>query len=339
MALLEEAIPTLRFEQDGDPARSEILAAAQRLVRRGRENPRLRVVVGGDLLSTQTISTLITALRMLREMGGAIELRGESEGVRAVIMLNGLDRVFAFPLVPDDGAERSGRLPRKGSRIGRAARAAAATLALLVGLPGLQAPAKAAVSDTTDPNVILERVNERNPNLSSYQSRLHVDIRLISFPYIGQHLDGSTYFKRPANYEVVFDRVPSYAKGFEKLYSDVGDPSNWDRRFVITYSGERPFENRTDIELYMVQRVRGMIDHETVLIDPNAWTIDQIRYDYYNGGTITMTQHFSDIAGYTMLSSQTADIKIPHIRAIANGTYTDYQTNVAISDAVFTKKN
>ena len=40
-----------------------------------------------------------------------------------------------------------------------------------------------------------------------------------------------------------------------------------------------------------------------------------------------------------MLSAQTADIKIPHVRAVANGTYTDYQTNVAISDAVFTKKN
>lgn len=190
----------------------------------------------------------------------------------------------------------------------------------------------------TAPEAILARVMERNPNLSSYQSRLHVDIRLISFPYIGQHLEGSTYFKRPANYEVVFDRVPSYAKGFEKLYSDVGDPSNWAGRFVITYAGEQSFENRTDLALHMVQRVRGMIDHETVLIDPGAWTIDQIRYDYYNGGVVTMTQHFAQVGGYTMLSSQQADIHIPHVHAVASGTYTDYQTNVAISDAVFTTK-
>jgi hypothetical protein len=333
---IEEAIPALRFEQDGDSARREIAAAADALARRGRENPRLRIIAAAESLSTETISTLITALRKLRELGGAIELRGESEGVRAVMALNGLERVFAFPLVPDDDADRSRRLPRKRNGLGGAARAAAATLAFLLSLPGLASPAKAA---TTDPGIILERVMERNPDLSSYQSRLHVDIRLISFPFIGQHLDGSTYFKRPANYEVVFDRVPSYAKGFEKLYSDVGDPSNWAQRFVVSYIGERPFENRTDIALHMVQRVRGMIDHETVLIDPNASTIDQIRYDYYNGGVITMTQHFSDIGGYTMLSSQTADIKIPHVRAVANGTYTDYQTNVAISDDVFTKKH
>jgi hypothetical protein len=335
---VEEAISTLRFDQDGEAARREIAGAADALVGRGRENPRLRIVSAADSLSTETISTLITALRKLRELGGAIELQGESDGVRAVMALNGLDRVFAFPLIPDDEAGRPRRLPRKRNGVGRAARAALAALAFSLGILGLGSPAQAAVTDTTDPSVILARVNERNPNLSSYQSRLHVDIRLISFPFIGQHLDGSTYFKRPANYEVVFDRVPSYAKGFEKLYSDVGDPSNWERRFVVTYEGERQFENRTDIVLHMVQRVRGMIDHETVLIDPNAWTIDQIRYDYYNGGAITMTQHFSQIGGYTMLSSQTADIKIPHVRAVANGTYTDYETNVAISDDVFTKK-
>ena len=338
--LLEEAIPTLRLVDDGEEARRQIAAAADALVHRSPKNPRLRVVAAGESLSAATIGSLISALRKLRELGGAIELQGESEAVRAAIVLNGLERVFAFPLVPDDGSGRSGGVSRKGRGIGRAVRAAVAVVAFLVALRGLAAPATAdPTSGPTDPPAILARVIERNPDLSSYQSRLHVDIRLISFPFIGQHLDGSTYFRRPANYEVVFDRVPSYAKGFERLYSDVGDPSDWEKRFVISYAGVQQFEKRDDIVLHMVQRVRGMIDHETVLIDPAAWTIDQIRYDYYNGGVITMTQHFGDVGGYTMLRSQTADIKIPHIRAVADGTYSEYQTNVAISDAVFMKKN
>jgi len=337
--LLEETIPTVRFIEDGEEARRQIMEAAEALVRNGREDPRLRVVAGGEVLSTATISALISALRKLRDRGGAIELTAEAEATRAIIRLNGLERVFAFPLVPDDSIRRRPGTPGKRRGLDGAFRAAAAALAFLVAVPALATSAKADAPDVTDPAVILSRVMERNPNLSSYQSRLHVDVRLISFPFIGQHLDGATYFKRPANYEVVFDRVPSYAKGFEKLYSDVGDPANWEQRFFISYEGLAPFENRSDIQLHMVQRVRGMIDHETVLIDPNAWTIDQIRYDYYNGGVITMTQHFAGVGGYTMLNSQRADIKIPHVRAVANGTYTDYQTNVAISDSVFTKKN
>jgi hypothetical protein len=336
---IETMIPTVRFGADDEEARRALVTAVDSVMGSGGPNPRLRVVAGGETISAATIAALIIALRRLREMGGAIELTGETEGARAAILLNGLDRVFAFPLLPDEPSP-SRRDSRGGKRrLDGAFRAAAAVVVFLVGLTAFARPARADEPDLTDPAVILSRVMERNPNLSSYQSRLHVDVKLSSFPFIGQHLDGSTYFKRPANYEVVFDRVPSYAKGFEKLYSDVGDPSNWERRFVISYVGQRTFENKTDLVLHLVQRVRGMIDHETVLIDPGAWTIDQIRYDYYNGGVVTMTQHFADVGGYTMLSAQTAEIKIPHVRATATGTYTEYRTNVAIDDAVFTKKN
>lgn len=334
--LMNIAPPLLRFVEDGAEARAAIAAAVETLVRAGSQGPRLRVVMAGDSLSTETISTLISGLRKLREMGGAIELTAETEGAQATILLNGLERVFAFPLLPGDDRPAISRRGRRG-----VFRSAVAAVLMLVAFAGFGVPVSAQdqAPATTDPSVILARVMERNPDLSSYHSRLHVDVHLHSFPFLSEHLDGSTYFKRPANYEVVFDHVPSYAKGFEKLYSDVGDPAKWEQRFIITYAGQGTFGNRSDIALHLVQRVRGMIDHETVLIDPNAWTIDQIRYDYYNGGIITMTQHFAQVGGYTMLSSQVADIKIPHVRAVANGTYTDYETNVALSDALFTKKN
>ena len=79
-----------------------------------------------------------------------------------------------------------------------------------------------------------------------------------------------------------------------------------------------------------------MIDHETVLVDPTAWTIDSVRYDYYNGGHITMTQTFRDVGGYSMLAEQHAEIAIPYAKAVAYGSYSDYKTNVAIDDNVAT---
>src|SRR5262249_51317894 len=137
-------------------------------------------------------------------------------------------------------------------------------------------PVRAQEPIPSDPETILARVIERNPNLSSYQGRLHVAVKLTSFPYLHEHLDGNTYFKRPANYEVVFDRVPFYARGFDKLYTDIGDPANWQRRFVVSYAGQQRHNGHVDLVLRMVQRVRGMIDHETVLVDPSVWAIDQI---------------------------------------------------------------
>ncbi len=319
----------LRLHADDGDARSALGAAIDGLLTGDPVAPRLRVVLDGTRLPAETIAALIAGLRRLREHGGALEVEPGSPAVRDALALTGLDRVFAFPLVP---AERPVR--RRG--LSGVVRSAAA--ALVVAL-ALALPATAAAPSATDPAAILAKVIERNPSLTSYQGRLHVDLRLISFPFLSQHLDATTYYKRPSNYEVVFDRVPSYAKGFEKLFADVGDPSSWERRFVVGYAGETEFHGRKDATLRLVQRVRGMIDHETVLVDAASGTIDQIRYDYYNGGHITMTQTFRNVGGYTMLAGQDAEIAIPHVHAVAHGDYSDYKTNVAVDDAVFTKKN
>jgi hypothetical protein len=329
----QEQHDALRLYADDGEARSKIEAAVAQALSRRAEAPRLRFVLGGDALPTDTIAALITGLRRLREYGGAIEVAPASQAVRDALILTGLDRVFAFPLVPADEAR-----PRRRRFGGIPKIAAAGFIALLafIGRPALaqSAPPQASI----EPAAILWRVVERNPSLTSYQGRMHVDVAMSSFPFLHEHLDGTTYFKKPSNYEIVFDKVPNYARGFERLFSDIGDPSDWTRRFHITYEGQVHFAQRMDVQLRMVQKVRGMIDHETVLVDPVGGTIDRIRYDYYNGGHITMTQTFADVGGYTMIAGQEVEIQIPHVRAVAHGEYTDYQTNVAIDDAVFTKK-
>jgi hypothetical protein len=317
----------LRLHADAEDARPRITTAVDALLETEQESPRLRVVLGGAALPDDTVAALVTGLRRLRERGGAVEVTPDSVAVRDALALNGLDRVFAFPLNPEE------RRPRR-SLLSRLAAASFAAVLAFLGIP-----AYAAADRPTDPTAILAKVEERNPSLNTYQGRLHVDLRMTSFPFLMQHLDGTTYYKRPSNYEVVFDRVPPLAKGFDKMFTDIGDPSNWEKRFHVTYEGEKDYNGRKDIELKLVQRVRGMIDHETVLIDPNAWQIDSIRYDYYNGGHITMTQTFREVGGYSMVAEQNAEIAIPYAKAVARGVYADYKTNVAIDDTVFTKKH
>lgn len=322
----------LTFAVDDQNARARFEAAVDALLAGKASTPQLIVALEGESLPSEVIATFVAGLRRLREVGGALAVEALTPALRDALALYGLDRVFALPLDPE-------HTPRGRSKrwVPRVAAAALAALVSTAGAPAHAAPAAAAIP--ADPVAIVERVIERNPNLASFQGRLHVDVRMISFPWIREHLDATTYYKRPSNYEVVFDRVPRIAAGFEKLYTDVGDPSNWSKRFVMTNAGEAAFGGHTDVALRLVQRVRGMIDHETVLVDPATWTIDQIRYDYYNGGSITMSQSFRQLGNYLLLASQHADIKIPHVRAVAEGSYSDYQTNVAVDPAVFEKNN
>jgi hypothetical protein len=80
-----------------------------------------------------------------------------------------------------------------------------------------------------------------------------------------------------------------------------------------------------------------MIDHEEVYVDPVSWTVDELQYHYYNGGTITVRQGFSMIDGFAVVTSQTATIAIPRVRAVASSTFSGFRTNVAIDDAIFVK--
>jgi len=189
-----------------------------------------------------------------------------------------------------------------------------------------------------DPAALVERIVGQNAGMRSYEARVSVDVQMRNFPYVCAHLDGTTYFKRPDNFEVVFERVPSYAKGFDRLYSDVGDPSNWHRRFTMSMAGEMAVDGHRDVVVRLVQRVRGMIDHEDVAIDPVANRIDNMAWHYYNGGVISMSQEYQTVGQFSVLAKQHGTIRIPYVHASAEATYSDYHTNVAIDDAVFTKE-
>ena len=99
---------------------------------------------------------------------------------------------------------------------------AALTLALTLGVtpPGLG-------TVSPDAAAVIAKMLDRNANLKSFQARVHVDMRMLNFPFLSPKLDGTAYFKRPNKSEVVFDSVPAYAKGFESLFDDVADPTSW----------------------------------------------------------------------------------------------------------------
>jgi anti-anti-sigma regulatory factor len=295
-------------------------------------------VDGAVPLEARVLASLIKTLREVRETEGTMVLAAARPEALETLRLTGLDKVFK--VVSPEQARRAARPPAdvapapKPRRSGTRPRFAAA-IGLMVAFSALSGGGVAAEEPSASD--LVAHVVQANPSLRSYEARVHVDVHMQSFPFLAPRLDGTTYFKRPDNFEVVFDQVPSYAKGFERLYSDIGDPTSWPRRFNMSVVGDKTVDGHRDLIVRLVQKVRGMIDHQDVEIDPVTWHVDAMEWHYYNGGVISMTQEFADLGGASVLSSQHASIRIPHIRAVAEAHYTDYRTNVAIADSVFTK--
>ena len=285
------------------------------------------------VLDAPVISALISLLRSIRASGASIALQASRTNILDTLRITALDQVFtivtsAEPEVPTVRARpKTPRLPKR--------HIAALALAGVFSMFGGQ---RAIASAPDAPEALIANIIAQDANVSSYRAHVSVDFKLRSFPYISQHLDGTTYYKRPDNFEVVFENVPSYAKGFDKLYSDIDDPSSWERRFSMSLVGQRKVSGHDDVVMRLVQKVRGMIDHEDVAIDPERAHIDSMEWYYYNGGQIAMTQTFEKIGGFDVLASQHATIHIPFVHAAADAAYTQYQTGIDIDDAVFTRE-
>jgi outer membrane lipoprotein-sorting protein len=208
-------------------------------------------------------------------------------------------------------------------------------LAPLVLAAGLSAPASALSSS----DAILAGISSRNPSLQSYQARVHVDVRMLNFPWLSPKLDGTSYFKRPNSYEVVFDRVPSYAHGIDKLFGSIDDVATWMKEWNVSYDGVQTVDGHSFYALRMTKKIYSDQVKDTVAyVDPATYQVVRMDWHYRNGGTISMTQTYRQQGQFNVVSTQHADIKIPYVHAVADATYGEYQTNVAVSDAVFKGK-
>ena len=195
-----------------------------------------------------------------------------------------------------------------------------------------------APSATDAATAVMAAIERQNPSLGSFQARVHVDVQMHTFPWLAPKLDGTAYFKRPDNYEVVFDRVPSYAHGITHLFGDIADPWGWRKLWNVSYVGTVQMDGRSYDELAMTKKIHSdQIKQTLAFVDKQSFQVARMEWDYTNGGKIVMTQTYRADGPYTVVASQHADIRIPHVHATADANYTSYETNVAVNDAVFQK--
>jgi outer membrane lipoprotein-sorting protein len=214
-------------------------------------------------------------------------------------------------------------------------RLAVIALAVAAFAPAAPAGARAPM----DARTIMQRIEQRNPSLQSFQARVHVNVHMLSFPWLSPKLDGTSYFKRPDNYLVVFDRAPSYAHGIDKLFGDIGDPAAWEKDSNIAFDGTQDVDGRTFLALRITKKIYSDQIKDTVAyVDPQTFQVVRMDWHYRNGDAITMTQTFKNQGPYNVIATQHAEIRRSRIHAVADSTFGTYQTNVAVDESVFTKK-
>jgi hypothetical protein len=184
---------------------------------------------------------------------------------------------------------------------------------------------------------VITRMLARNAGLESYTVRVHVHLR-TAIPFYSPKLDGTAYYKRPDSFALVFDRVPTYGKGFQKLFDDVGDPTGWQKDSNIAFAGTQALNGKPMLVLVLTKKIYSdQLKNTTVYVDPATYELVEMDWHYTNGDVIVMTQSYREEDGFSVVASQHVDIH-RRVHAIGDSQYGPYQTNVAVSDAVFKKQ-
>lgn len=203
--------------------------------------------------------------------------------------------------------------------------------ALLVTASGVTAPPEPGAPVPLSARAVLARMAARNPSLLTYTARVHVDIHMLSFPYLSPRLDGTSYYRRPDTYVVVFDRMPSYARGFGRLFNDVGNPQAWERDQNVSLEGTTLLNGRETLVLRLTKKIHSdILDHTLAYVDAASFALMQMEWYYTSGGKIVMTQGYRLENDYWLLSQQHATIAIPYVRAVADASYGSYRTNATV---------
>jgi hypothetical protein len=179
---------------------------------------------------------------------------------------------------------------------------------------------------------LLGRAASVNPNLHSYTATLKAHVKLTTFPFLATDLEGTYYHKDPSMDKLdIHSGLPGIAKQFSKLYPHIVPPEEWNVVFIISKGAD----DGKATTYTLVPRKRGNIDHIDATLDDKTATIASMRWNYYNGGSATMSNSYSAVAGHLVVTAQTGNVDEPEYKGDINSTLSDYRFNPNLPDSIF----
>jgi hypothetical protein len=159
-----------------------------------------------------------------------------------------------------------------------------------------------------------------NQSLPAFTFDIDVAMRMRHFPWLGFHMQGVGRYEPGKSYVVHFTKLPWFAPR-QQHDADLSmlDPSLWPTRFIYQEIGEANGNTLFDLRSTEDPTLKSA----TVGLGP-SWCARYVEAAYDDGTTLTMNVRFSDIDGFMLPASLTADINVPSEALSANADFENY---------------
>ena len=164
---------------------------------------------------------------------------------------------------------------------------------------------------------------------TQYKAQVKLHVRLRVFPWISMTLNGDSVYKRPGLYHFVFKGVPKAAEHFSDLAYDLGTAATWPQKYNITL--QTPGSAGVEPVVRLIPKKHGMVKYLDVSVDMAKGHIDKAVWNRFDGGVISLVQHYDTVGNNEIVADQVASIDIPHMKAELEATYSGFDVNSGVA--------
>ncbi len=193
--------------------------------------------------------------------------------------------------------------------------ATAASVGGLLAVLANSAPTGA--SDTGAP--VIGVASARNDALETFTFHVNIAMAMRHFPWLHFRMEGLGDYRRGDHYVVRLTKGPPFTTKLQEIDLSMIDPSLWPGRYRYTELPQRDGDS-----LFALQALRDpSLKAATVAVNPLSgphW----VDVTYTQGMHIHMVVNSSDVNGFLLPASLTADVDYPHMPLSANAAFTDY---------------
>jgi hypothetical protein len=125
--------------------------------------------------------------------------------------------------------------------------------------------------------------------------------------------------------------VPKAADHFSDLAYDLGNAATWPQKYQISLlsagsAGVEPV-------IRLIPKKRGMVKNLDVTVDAVKGHIDKAVWTRFDGGVISLVQHYNLVDGHEIVAQQDASINIPHMKAELAAQYSGFDLGTDAASA------
>lgn len=187
-----------------------------------------------------------------------------------------------------------------------------------------------------DGNQILARAASVG-GLRSYTVPAHFDVHLHRPLPLRMHIDGSLYYKPPAQSALVITKRPPIIGGlFARSYDLDLVPQTWPAKYRVRDVTETAVNGEPAYSLYAVPKIPGPIDHVVFdVLQSDAQPLSA-EWFYADRSTVAVSIASARVDDYLLPEAENISVVMPNYALDATSTLGQYAFGVPIPETIFT---